>query len=189
MKNITILITVVLLSFLYAVSANAGSNNVFNTKLSGAQQVVATDVNGVSIPIKGLVTGAFGKAAFRISPDRSMIAYKLKVANTATPIFMAHLHLGPKGQNGPVVLWLYGNRGVNANFPRDDGEFTGKIEGTLMADAFVPPTDSEGRVLISTFEDLVANIANGNTYINVHTVAHPGGEVRGQMGQRHHGRH
>jgi len=99
---------------------------------------------------------------------------------------MAHLHLGPEGQNGSVMFWLYADASVNPNFPRSDGPFSGEIRGMLTEAEFVMPKDSDGRVLVSTFEDAVANIMNGNTYINVHTVAHPSGEIRGQFGRRHH---
>ena len=30
-------------------------------------------------------------------------------------------------------------------------------------------------------EDLIVAIEDGNAYVNVHTVAHPGGEIRGQL--------
>jgi hypothetical protein len=29
--------------------------------------------------------------------------------------------------------------------------------------------------------DLIAEMVAGNTYVNVHTVANPGGEIRGQL--------
>jgi hypothetical protein len=32
-----------------------------------------------------------------------------------------------------------------------------------------------------TFATLVAKIRSGNAYINVHTPANPGGEIRGQL--------
>ncbi len=182
-------ITMILSVSLAPVTAHADSRNKFKTALSGAQQVINMDVGDAVIPVKGLVTGAYGHVKFRLSHDRSTIHYVFKATNTATPIFMAHLHLGPKGQNGPVVFWLYADASVNPNFPRSDGPFTGEIRGMLTAADFVMPRDSEGRVLVPSFEEAIANLMNGNTYINVHTVAHPGGEIRGQFWRRHHRGH
>jgi len=189
MHKLFICITMILSVALASVTAQADSRKKFHTALSGGQQVINVDVGSAVIPVKGLLTGAYGKVKFRLSHDRSAIHYVFKATNTATPIFMAHLHLGPKGQNGPVVFWLYADANVNPNFPRSDGPFTGEIRGMLTAADFVMPKDSEGRVLIHTFEEAIANLMNGNTYINVHTVAHPGGEIRGQFSRKHHGHH
>jgi hypothetical protein len=32
-----------------------------------------------------------------------------------------------------------------------------------------------------TLDDLLEQMRAGNTYVNVHTKAHPGGEIRGQI--------
>lgn len=186
MNKIFIYMTMISAVSFASMTTHADSQKKFQTVLDGSQQVSDVDVNGASIPVKGLVTGAYGKAAFRLSHDRSTIHYVIKATNTSTPIIMAHLHLGPKGQNGPVMFWLYADAGVNPNFPRNDGPFPGKISGMLTAADFMMPMDSEGRVLISTFEDAIANIMNGNTYVNVHTAAHPSGELRGQFQHKHH---
>ncbi len=151
--------------------------------LGGAEQVVDTQVGEATLPVIGLVTGAHGEAHFRLMPDRSALHYTLKVTGTATPIFMAHIHLGPKGRNGPVMLWLFGHQGDNPlgfTVPRDDGPFMGEISGTLTPGmlASLPLLDPEP---MKAWEQAIANILNGNAYVNVHTVANPPGEVRGQI--------
>lgn len=42
--------------------------------------------------------------------------------------------------------------------------------------------DLVGPLAGMTLEDLVALIESGDAYVNVHTVANPGGEIRGQVG-------
>ena len=37
------------------------------------------------------------------------------------------------------------------------------------------------------FAELVAAIRAGVTYVNVHSTKYPGGEIRAQLGQGHHG--
>jgi len=74
------------------------------------------------------------------------------MSGTAT---MAHFH-GPadKGKNGPVVVWL-SKQGAQATSP-----FSG--EATLT------PEQAQ-------------QFAAGEWYVNVHSQAHPGGEIRGQV--------
>lgn len=156
--------------------------------LSGGQQVLTTQImnasgDTVTIPIGPLVTGAHGKAHFSLSRDKTMLKYHFEATGFGTPLFMAHIHLGPKGANGPILMWLFGDQS-NAPFPlpRDDGPFTGSISGVLtMTD--LNPNPALG---INTFEDAIANIMNGNAYVNLHTTANPPGEIRGQIDSMKH---
>jgi hypothetical protein len=74
------------------------------------------------------------------------------VTTKGVPGTMAHIHQGAKGRNGPVIVPL-----------------------TKNGDTYSVPT---GRKL--TAAQLQAFKA-GNTYVNVHTARHKGGEVRGQL--------
>jgi len=65
----------------------------------------------------------------------------------------AHIHVGASGANGPVAIPL--------NKTEDN--------------AFAVPKDAK-------FNDAqCASYRAGNTYVNVHSAAHPGGEVRAQL--------
>jgi hypothetical protein len=66
---------------------------------------------------------------------------------------MAHIHQGAKGINGPVVITLVKGNG---------GMWT------------VPPTSR-------LTADLLASYRAGGLYVNVHSEAHPGGEIRTQL--------
>jgi len=190
MKRLTLLAIGMTLA-LANLSAHAGSK--MGADVTGAESVTDTVIvpatattPAVSIPVIGLVTGGLGKAHFRLMHDGSL-NYTLKVSvMPATPIFMAHIHLGPKGRNGPVMLWLFGDAASGPNpgatFPRSDGPFTGEISGVLTAANLTAPANTG----VVNFTDAVRNILAGNAYVNVHTVARPGGEIRGQI-SRHHG--
>ena len=65
---------------------------------------------------------------------------------------MAHIHRGAKGQNGPVLIPLTKNGNTYA----------------------VP----EGRKLT---EAQIQDLESGNLYVNVHSNAHKGGEIRAQL--------
>ena len=74
-------------------------------------------------------------------------------APTLTAARAAHIHLGAPGQNGPPIITLNGG---------DIGTWT------------VP----EGARLTPV---QVQSYKAGNLYVNVHTEAHPGGEIRTQL--------
>ena len=128
-------------------------------------------------------TRARGVALFEVAPDGSAIHYKLIVANIHN-VVMAHIHLGPRGVNGPVVAWLFGP------VPPGGGRFDGVLaEGTITA------ADLTGPLAGKSLHDLLEEMASGNAYVNVHTNdgkdppnTGPGdmlsGEIRGQIDHR-----
>jgi len=185
MEKIIALGALIAVTSLSAISTEAGPSRL-KTDLNGGNEIIDTNIGGgVTLPVKGLLTGAYGTARITISPDHKTISYTLNVSKTATPIFMAHIHVGPPDRNGPVILWLFGDAASNPlpiTLPRDDGPFTGVISGTL-AEASLAPQANLG---LTTFEDAIQNIVRGNAYVNVHTVANPPGEVRGQLGGHSH---
>jgi hypothetical protein len=73
----------------------------------------------------------------------------------------AHIHLGGVGQNGGIILPLKAG--------------PSPMSGTLKA-ADLKPTGN-----VSTFADAIDAIRAGSTYVNLHTAANPGGEIRGQL--------
>jgi len=89
MNKIFIGIAMILTTSLASVETYADSKKKFQTALGGAQQVMNVDVNGASLPVKGLVTGAYGRAKFHLSHDRSAIHYVIQAAGTSTPVIMA----------------------------------------------------------------------------------------------------
>lgn len=136
--------------------------------LSGAEEVPTRDTN------------ARGNAVFSLSDDGLTLSYKLIVANIDN-VVASHIHIGPPGVNGSVVLFLYGNA------PPGGGTLNGVIaEGTATAANLVGPLAGQ------PLSALIAHMAAGNAYVNVHTndgVAppntgpgdFPGGEIRGQI--------
>lgn len=81
----------------------------------------------------------------------------------------AHIHLGRRGVNGPVVAFLFGLSRFGISVRR------GVVRGTLTNRDLVGPL--RGR----TIRDLIREMERGNTYVNVHTTQFPEGEVRGQI--------
>lgn len=71
----------------------------------------------------------------------------------------SHIHRAPGGANGPVI------------FPIGGGSSYAVLGSQLIkiiSGASFPAAEE-------------ANLLSGNTYINIHTTAYPGGEIRGQI--------
>jgi hypothetical protein len=61
------------------------------------------------------------------------------------------------------------------------------ITGTLVpADVGATANSIAQGINLGEFEELVRAIRAGATYVNVHTIGFPGGEIRGQLDRRHH---
>jgi hypothetical protein len=120
----------------------------------------------------GVETLGQGQAIFQFSKDGDELYYKLILANIED-VTMAHIHVAPQGQNGPIVLWLY----PDAPPPQlIEGRFDGVLaEGTVTADDLVGPLAG------GSLDDLTMAIDEGRAYVNVHTTQHPGGEIRGTI--------
>ena len=109
--------------------------------------------------------------------------YELSATNLKDA-YQAHIHCAPKGENGPVVLWLAGR-------PAAPGTAAYDIDGPWVSSAKVDDGDIVGTdcrdetgaiTPVRNLIDLIGVMADGNTYVNIHTTANPGGEIRGQIG-------
>lgn len=161
MKRLTLLLSVIALMLFGAspaISQSPDSN--FRTHLTGAEEVPA------------LATDAQGQAVFKLSADGESLSYKLIVANIED-VLMAHIHIAPAGANGPIVVWLYPDAPPPQLIP-------GRTQG-LLAQGVITEDDLVGPLAGEDLDALIAEIRSGNAYVNVHTSANPGGEVRGQI--------
>ena len=132
----------------------------FRAHLSGAEEVPA------------ISSSAQGQATFRVAADGSLIQFRLNIANIEN-VTMAHIHQGPSGENGPVGAWLY-----PATPPPQ--LIAGRSAGVLSA-GVITAANLVGPLAGQTLDDLIALLAAGNAYVNVHTSHFSAGEVRGQI--------
>lgn len=119
---------------------------------------------------------ASGIVTLRFNGDLSRARYNLTVFN-ATGVTQAHLHCGSAGVAGPIVVFLFGliPEGVDANGSLISGEFSNA--DILPQD---PPVEACG-VVINNLASLLSAIRDGRVYVNIHTLANPPGELRGQI--------
>ena len=107
-------------------------------KLTGAQEVPP------------VTTAATGTANINVTAD-GMVSGSVTTAGLIST--MAHIHLAPAGQNGPVTVPLTKNGDNGYMVPAGAKLTTAQLEAYKM----------------------------GSLYVNVHSVANQGGEIRAQL--------
>jgi CHRD domain len=124
----------------------------FIAALSGANEVPAIN------------TAATGTAT--IVRNGGTLEYTILVTNVVG-VTAAHIHMGAAGANGAVVVPLFSDA-TGVDVPNGI-----LVTGTFGESDLVPGTGA-------TIESLVAMMTSGGAYVNVHTMANPAGEIRGQ---------
>ena len=126
---------------------------------------------------------SFGSGSFDgdISDDNSEIDYHLDYFNLGSNVTQAHIHFAQKGVNGAIVIFLCSNLGNGPAGTQACPTENGEISGTITS-ANVLAVAGQGIAAGQLGEILRAmRRAGGVTYVNVHTVQFPGGEIRGQL--------
>lgn len=132
--------------------------NEFATTLTGAEE---------NPPV---TTEAKAVAHFQLQADGSL-TYELMATGPIQQATASHIHLGAYKQNGPVVLFLFSSA-TPRNF----------AAGEMIASGTVHDADVIARPNFTpTVANLAERIRQGRAYTNLHTTAHPGGEIRGQI--------
>jgi hypothetical protein len=115
-----------------------------------------------------VLTGSVGTGTVSVNLATQVVTYRIDVYNMPVGTTASHFHVGAPGVNGPVVV----NFTVQPNISNDFA-----ISGTASA------TDLTARAAqgINSWEDFLQALLLGNVYMNVHSTANPGGEIRGQV--------
>jgi hypothetical protein len=136
---------------------------------SSAEEVrMAAALTGGEETPAPLPTGALGTAEVIIDTTRRSVTVVLNIFNIPTGTTAGHIHVGPKGAQGPVVIDFTFPAGRTGDFP---------ITFALTTRDF----RARPEIGIHTIDDAIQAIVGGNAYVNVHTTQYPGGEIRGQI--------
>src|SRR5918993_209673 len=140
---------------------------------TGAQSHHFVAVQSGDEEVPPVPTRGRGTAVFSLSDDGTPLSFKLITANVEN-ITQSHIHIAPRGVNGPVVVFLFDfvAQGVSNSGILSQGTIT-------QANLIARPAIGFG----ATMQELVGAMRSGNAYVNVHTLAFPGGEVRGQISE------
>jgi hypothetical protein len=147
--------------------ARAHDDHRIRVKLDGYEEVPA------------LSSQASGR--FRVTVDRraQQIRYELSYEGFASAVTQAHIHFGQRGVNGGIAAFLCSNLGNGPAGTQACPTPAGTISGTLRPADVIGPT-GQG-IAAGEFAEFLEAIDEGVTYVNVHTVERPGGEIRAQL--------
>ena len=108
---------------------------------------------------------------FKVESNGTM-SFQLGAQTAIQQVTAAHIHLGAFLQNGPVVAFLFDAGMTPRNFAAGEPISSGILTNAnvIARPGFTP-----------TIASLAERIRQGRAYVNLHTTANPGGEVRGQL--------
>jgi hypothetical protein len=135
-----------------------GDTITFNVVLSPGEET--------PVPI---ASGAHGAGIVTVSRNTQMVTWNLAVYGLGTGLTDAHIHVGPPGAGGPTVVNI---RPIPVGI---SGSFA-LIGSASLRD--LTPRPANGVVDADTFALMMAA---GVTYVNLHSQANPGGEIRGRL--------
>lgn len=133
------------------------------TSLNGYNEVLS-----ISTPARG---------SFRAEIEDDSIEYRLRYEGFPTTVTASHIHFAQRHTNGGISAFLCGG-GDKPACPAN----AGTVEGTIDAADVIGPADRG--IAAGEFAELVRAIKAGATYVNVHSMQYPPGEIRGQLKAR-----
>jgi hypothetical protein len=124
----------------------------FEFNLTGSEEVPPVQTNATAIA---------EISAYTVAGDT--ITYRVNAMNIKD-VTAGHIHLGKADENGPIVFTL---------FKYDPPKNEVSESGTITADKL------EGPMKGKKVYDVALAGSHGSLYMNIHTVEHPNGEIRG----------
>jgi len=131
--------------------AITSQNATYVATLSGTREVPAVQ------------TAATGVATFNRAG--TSVTYTVSASGFATPLTVGHVHIGAAGEIGSVIV-----------------PFTILAQSGTVASGSIDLSRpiTQGNITIAG-DSLRVLFDNGHAYVNLHTAAFPGGEIRGQI--------
>ena len=154
-----------------ALGSMSAAGDDFVARLSPGQEVPALSSTGS------------GRFKAHIDEATKTISFELSYENLvlAEPPLFAHIHMGQRGVNGGVSVFLCGPpENAAQTCPVAPATIVGELTPANIVGP-VPQGIDPATDVDAGFQELVALLRSGRTYANVHSSRFPGGEIRGQI--------
>jgi CHRD domain len=133
--------------------------------------------------VPALSSAARGRFKAHVDEESKTISFELSYENLdlAEPPLFAHIHVGQRGANGGVSVFLCGPpENAAQTCPVAPATVVGELTPANIVGP-VPQGIDPATDVDNGFHELVALLRSGRTYANVHSSKFPGGELRGQI--------
>ena len=122
--------------------------------LAATPIALTTQLSGAS-EVPPVMTNAMGMLEATLTPDTNILMWKITYSGLSGPLTGAHFHgAAMPGQNAAIIVPI-----------------TGSLSSPIHGSATLSPSQA-------------ADLLAGTWYVNLHTVANPSGEARGQVNVR-----
>jgi hypothetical protein len=166
-----------------AVAIGATASTATTDGGSRGQSTIREQLSGYAETPLVVSTPADGQFRLQINSQAQEITWRLSYSDVATGVTQAHVHFGSPAQTGGISVFLCSNLGNGPAGTPACPPTPATISGTITPIDIIGPT-GQG-IAAGEFSELVQAIRAGFTYVNVHSVAFPVGEIRAQLGHQH----
>ena len=149
------------------------------TSLASHAEFFRAELHGYA-EVPSVSTRAAGLFEARAAGDWNTVEWALGYEALQATVTQAHIHFAQSGVNGPIVVWLCGT----ATNPGPAGTQTcpqsGTVRGTMVSSSVLASPTTQ-QLPAGAIGQLISAMQAGAAYVNIHTSASPGGEIRGQI--------
>jgi len=151
---------------------------LLSAPLSVAAQTLHATLEGYQ-EVPAVSTKASGSCRAKIDRHAGSIQWELDYGDLQGSALQAHIHFGQHSVNGGVSVFLCTNLGNGPAGTPACPATSASLSGVIVASSILGP-GGQG-LSAGEFDELVATMRRGVTYVNVHSSLWPGGEIRGQL--------
>jgi len=149
-----------------------------SASLPAAAQTVHASLESYQ-EVPAVSSAASGSFRAKIDKQAGTIQWELAYSDLEGSALQAHIHFGQHSVNGGISVFLCTNLGNGSAGTPPCPATSASLNGVIVASSIIGPGDRG--LSAGEFDELVAAMRRGITYVNVHSSASPTGEIRGQI--------
>jgi CHRD domain len=122
-----------------------------------------------------------GTLTLNMNQQLQSLTYTLTYSGLSSAVTQAHIHFGRQRVPGGIVVFLCTNLGNGPAGTPACPNPSGTVTGTITGGSVLGLTGQN--ITAGSFPNLASILLQQAAYGNIHTSAHPGGEIRGNIVQ------